>query len=192
MNSTAHASRIGALWPQSLNCLLPPMTTRALKSARGVFLLALLIPPLSAAAGEIYRWVDETGRTQISDTVPERYRATAKRYDARQYERTEEQQRRAAAEASETARALEPPKAMAPDTTAAAPDPAAPTSPPSQLPIVDPNTGDCDALHLQYKLAQECFAPYRTREGRIRGAAFQYCTDVPAPPKRCGIQKLYR
>ena len=48
-----------------------------------------------ASATDIYRWVDENGRTHLSDVVPERYRDAATRIDSRSHELTPEQQREA-------------------------------------------------------------------------------------------------
>src|SRR5262245_969082 len=49
-----------------------------------------LVAPLAHSA-DIYRWVDEQGRTHISDTVPERYRGVATRLDAKPIEPTAQQ-----------------------------------------------------------------------------------------------------
>mgnify|MGYP001767041620 CR=1 FL=1 len=71
-------------------------------------LLGVLAASLAFGAGatDIYRWVDENGRTHLSDVVPERYRDTATRVDSRSHELTPEQRReareRAAGEAERT------------------------------------------------------------------------------------------
>ena len=58
--------------------------------------------PLHAA--DVFRWVDENGRTQISDMVPEKYRKSAVKIDSYRYELSAEQRAevdaRAAASAS--------------------------------------------------------------------------------------------
>ncbi|HEX9450848.1 MAG TPA: DUF4124 domain-containing protein [Burkholderiales bacterium] len=53
----------------------------------------MLFSPLYAA--DIYRWVDENGRIQFSDVVPEKYKKSAKRMDSRQYELSPEQRKEA-------------------------------------------------------------------------------------------------
>ena len=57
----------------------------------------MLFSPLYA--GDIYRWVDENGRIQFSDVVPEKYKKSAKKIDSRQYELSAEQRREAEARA---------------------------------------------------------------------------------------------
>ena len=45
--------------------------------------------PLHAA--DVFRWVDENGRPQISDIVPEKYRKSALKIDSHRYELSAEQ-----------------------------------------------------------------------------------------------------
>ena len=160
--------------------------------AQPVTMMAILwgallgLHPLDSSAKEVYRWVDETGRVHMSDTVPEQYKSSAKRYDSRQFERTEEQKRQAVIDSTRAAEALKP----APPPPLA--DPIAISSGTAQnQPPLDPDTADCNALHQQFKQAQECYTPYRTKNLGIRGHAFQNCVDIPAPPTRCGLQKIY-
>jgi hypothetical protein len=55
------------------------MALRTLLS-RWLVALALLLAGVDAArAVDMSRWVDEQGRTQVSDVVPDRYRASARR-----------------------------------------------------------------------------------------------------------------
>lgn len=146
--------------------------------------------PLDSRAADIYRWTDESGKVHIADTVPEKYRSSATHYDAREFERTEEQIRRAAIKRSETAAALKPAPLLPQSKQAFTPAPGLATVA-QGTPALDPETADCDALHREFKSAQECFARFRTLDG-IRGQAFQMCRDLPAPPARCGLQKIYR
>ena len=148
------------------------------------------LPTQDGHATSIYRWTDESGRVHISDTVPEQYRASATHYDARAFERTEEQVRRAAANRSRTAEALRPPLAPPRPSPPVVQSPGL-TTLAKKPPPLDRETADCDALHREFKQAQECFARYRTRDG-VRGQAFQMCRDLPAPPDRCGLQNIYR
>ena len=51
----------------------------------------------AAHAADIYVWTDDSGKTHIADSVPEKYRKSATRIDSSQFEPTPEQQREAAA-----------------------------------------------------------------------------------------------
>jgi len=125
-----------------------PYTSRMPKA----LLLAVALLSLPAGAADIYRWVDENGKVHISDTVPEKYRKSAKRIDSGQYEVTPQQ--RAAAEAlaerdrerartsaavaeQKKAAAAQKAKAAAPQ---AAAKPAAPLAPPET---------ECEKAHRQ-------------------------------------------
>jgi len=37
---------------------------------------------LAASAADVFRWTDERGKVHYGETVPERYKATAKKVDA--------------------------------------------------------------------------------------------------------------
>src|SRR5665647_1309993 len=84
--------------------------------------LSILWAPAPAGATDIYRWVDESGRTHMSDTVPEQYKNSATRIDPGPTELTPEQQKeeqdRAAREKARAAQAEAERKARteAPDT----------------------------------------------------------------------------
>ena len=54
-----------------------------------------LLFALSAQAAVIYRWVDEDGRTHVSDVVPEKYRKSATRVDSSRSEIPTEQRKQA-------------------------------------------------------------------------------------------------
>lgn len=149
----------------------------------------LLLQPQNISAQEIYRWVDETGRVHMSDKVPERFKSSAKRYDPRQFDQTEEQRRQAVINSNRAADVLNRPVPAATGPNATGPGA---SSVPENQPPLDPETADCDALHRQFMQAQECYTPYRTKNGIRGGEAYQACRDIPAPPSRCGLQKIYR
>jgi len=76
----------------------------------------------AASATVIYRWIDENGRTHVSDVVPEKYKKSATRVDSAQYEappesRKEAEQRaakeKAVVDESAKRRASAPPAAPA-------------------------------------------------------------------------------
>lgn len=139
-----------------------------------------------ASATDIYRWVDENGRTHLSDVVPERYRDAATRVDSRSHELTLEQQReareRAAREAERAGRAP-PAAAQAPQPPAPVVSPTAVVKRPAQT--VTEST-DCTTWWRLYQEGQECFGPFRLVGGGIKPEAFDHCNEIPSPELRCG------
>lgn len=139
-----------------------------------------------ASATDIYRWVDENGRTHLSDVVPERYRDAATRIDSRSHELSPEQQREArerAARAAERAQRAPPAAAQAPLPPAPAAAPAPVTKRPAQT-VTD--STDCATWWRLYRESQDCFGPYRLVGGGIKPEAFDRCNEIPSPEFRCG------
>ncbi len=139
-----------------------------------------------AGATDIYRWVDENGRTHLSDVVPERYRDTATRVDSRSHELTPEQRREArerAAREAERANPAPPAAAQVPLAPAPAALPTAVVKRPAQT--VTENT-DCATWWRLYQESQECFGPFRLVGGGIKLEAFEHCNEIPSPELRCG------
>jgi hypothetical protein len=141
--------------------------------------------PSAVAAGTIYRWTDDQGRTHYSEVVPEQYRATAKPVSPGSPGPTPEQLREAQARAArDKARAADirgdAPSAPPASASAAASAPAARR--PERVP--DDRT-DCDTWARLYKESIDCFGPFRTARGATREEAFAYCTPVSEPPTRC-------
>ena len=142
---------------------------RAAACAAAVLLLAA-----SANAAELYRWVDDKGVTHYGDVVPERYRAKATRVgtsppptDAQRRDAIDRAARDRAAAAELSARKATPP---APRSTGnAAPSP--PTDPRQR----------CKAEWDRYRASDECFAPFRNRNGSVRAEAFEQCEPVTQP-----------
>ncbi|WP_291010072.1 DUF4124 domain-containing protein [Hydrogenophaga sp.] len=157
-------------------------------TAHRMCLAALLLCTLAGVqAGDIYRWVDDQGRTHWSDVVPEKYRNNATRVDTRQYELTPEQQREAAERAArERAHAPELPEPPA----MAAPTPAAPQAPaPSVVkrPVEQvTESTDCATWWRLYRESQECFGPFHTVGGGLKPEAFDHCNEIPSPELKCG------
>lgn len=158
------------------------------KPHRGWGVLAALasLGPLQAA--DIYRWVDEQGRTHLSDVVPERYLDSATRTDARVHELTPEQRREAE---ERTARdrlyATPPAPAVSVPPTSPATAPLATPVPPVKRPVerVTVSTS-CITWWRLYRESQECFGPFRTVGGGIKSEAFDHCNEIPSPETRCG------
>ena len=145
-----------------------------------------------ARAAEIYQWVDESGRTHLSDVVPEKYRATAKRVDSRQFEPTPQQRAAAQAlaarereQAAKAAVADAAGSAAQGDAAAAAKAASAPAAPASGA----SNATDCASLRQLYTQSQECFAPFRNTNGSLKPGAYDKCVEVPDPSPKCGLER---
>lgn len=136
-------------------------------------------------ATDIYRWVDENGRTHLSDVVPERYRDTAIRVDSRSPERTPEPQREARDRAAREASRLPP-------AVGRSPLPAEPATAPALAPAVKRPAQtvtaktDCATWWRLYRESQDCFGPFRLVGGVIKPEAFEHCNEIPSPESRCG------
>lgn len=158
-----------------------------------IALLLVLAAPVAQATA-ICRWVDASGRTQVSDTVPERYRARATCTDSQRYELSPEQRRAAQQQAAdERARAqareaaARPPAAPA----SAPPRPASDAAPPvTKRPATVPTDAtDCATWWRLYDESAACFGPYRTARGATRAEAFEVCNVVIRPELRCGPRR---
>jgi hypothetical protein len=136
----------------------------------------------SLHAADLYRWVDESGRTHISDTVPEQYRKSATRTDARKFEVSDEQRREAEARAERDrakVRSNEEDRARAASPESGRPAPAAAGPKPAA-------TSDCAELHRRYRESLDCFAPYVMANGATKSEAYTKCTVVKDPSSQCG------
>lgn len=158
------------------------------KLHRGWVVLAALasLGPLQAA--DIYRWVDEQGRTHLSDVVPERYRDSAIRTDARSQEVTPEQRREAEERAArDRLHATPPAPAVSVPPTSPAAAPLATPAPPVKRPVerVTASTS-CTTWWRLYRESQECFGPFRTVGGGIKPEVFDHCNEIPSLETRCG------
>jgi hypothetical protein len=151
-------------------------------------LAALLLGTLPGVqAADIYRWVDEQGRTHWSDVVPEKYRGSATRTDTRQHELTPEQRREAEERAArDRARLTVPPVPL----VTGSPPQATPTV--SVPPVVKRPTEqvtestDCATWWRLYRESQACFGPFHTVGGGLKPEAFDHCNEIPSPRPKCG------
>lgn len=138
-----------------------------------------------ASAGDIYRWVDDEGRTHMSDSVPEKYQARAKRYDSKSFEPADDAKREAQARAR---RDIEQAEAIA--RAKNAPPAATPASSPASVaqagPEAKPET-DCEQAWRQFVEQEVCYAPYHPRGAGVRGEGYAACGQpLREPAQRCG------
>lgn len=154
---------------------------------RRILLVAVALVPLLAAARDIYRWVDESGRVHIADTVPDRYRGVATRLDGKVPEPSA-QQRAEAAERAAKDRARLAEIDAARQAQAAASSASAPAA--RAAPRAAATGGsECDRLWQEYHESQVCFGPYFLGQGGIRAEAYSKCKEVRNPSQQCGPSK---
>ena len=154
---------------------------------RDTLVAGLILAGALACHGAVfYRWVDENGRTHVSDVVPEKYKKSATRIESGQYEvpperkqQAQEQAAREKAFAEEAAKRRE--SAPVP---ASAPSASKPTAPKRPAQGVTAST-DCETWRRLYRESIECFDPYRTARG-VKPEAFEKCTEIPDPKPKCG------
>lgn len=158
-------------------------------------LFALANSPVMA--DEIYRWVDESGRTHVSDVVPPHYKNRAVLVDTAPSQISPKERQAAQVRAEQERRLLEQRQrdaALASESRlgATAPARAGAMAPPLQS-LSDPV---CAEKWRAYRESQECFAPFmraaRTRHGHTRPAhlsedAYRYCRPVADPSSECPI-----
>lgn len=152
--------------------------------------LALLSPV--ARSTSICRWVDENGRTQISDVVPDKYKKSSTCSDSPKYELTPEQEREVERRAAEEQ--IRKRHEMADPPTKAASGPPARTGavylPSAKRPteVITDDT-DCQTRWRLYDESVECFGPYRTTRGATKPEGFDKCNDIPSPEIMCGPRR---
>jgi hypothetical protein len=145
----------------------------------------------AAHAADIYRWVDDEGRTHISDSVPDRYRARAQRYDSDAF-KANDADMKASRERNERIRKES--DAMERARTAPAPtgpivigtDAAAQGGTGGDVSAKDATpAGQCQASWDAYSASQACFQRFRNANATVRAEAFQSCGPAVAQPT-CG------
>ena len=151
--------------------------------------LSMLLLSTCAGATSICRWVDERGRTQLAEVVPEKYKKVAICTDSRRYELSAEQ--RQAAErrvAEDKARARQAAAQPPANGASSAPRPASAASHPgAKRPTeVVTDATDCPTWWRIYDESVECFGPYRTTRGATKREGFDQCNVVASPEPKCG------
>lgn len=137
--------------------------------------LCLLLAPLGAPrAADLYRWVDEAGKTHYGDTVPQRDRDKATRVAPGAAPPTADQQRAAAARAAREREAQEPatpPRADGKSASRALPEPEP----------VARGISACEAAKQRFLESQQCFDPFRLVNGGLKAEAFEHCEELKPP-----------
>ena len=149
--------------------------------AKIAFLLAFASLSCAALGADIYKWVDEKGRIQYGQSVPDKYKKSAKKVVKDEAQPTEAQRQEAEARAAKDkvdAQALDAQKAKSDQANQAKTDSqrrAAPAASP------DDKVSQCEAEKKRYRDSEACFAPYRTATGAIQPEGFQRCVSVKEP-----------
>lgn len=150
---------------------------------------SLLLLFTNAGATTICRWVDNTGRTQFAEAVPQRYRSVAVCTDLQRdelpLEQREAAEQRAAVEQAQTRRKA----ARAP--VGAASNVRRPAKAASQPSVKRPSkvvtaATDCTTWWRIYDESVECLRPYRTTRGATKVEAFDKCNVIASPEPTCG------
>ena len=151
--------------------------------------LALVLLSTCAGATPICRWVDESGRTQIAEVVPEKYKKVASCTDSRRYELSAEQRQAAEQRLAEDQTKARQAAAAAPAdraSGAARPAKAASQRGAKRPTEVVTDATDCPTWQRIYDESVECFGPYRTTRGATKPEGFDRCNVVASPEPKCG------
>ncbi len=157
------------------------------------------------ASSEIYRWVDENGRVQLSDRPPPNYRGNVTRQPSGQHElnaaERAEAQARAAREAqrleAEAARKAQDEKAAGQPIVirqgASAPQAQAsrPALPPSNRTAGSPppTRSECERWWAAFRTSEACYGPFRNAQGGLKPGALETCgPGIPDPSIQCGME----
>jgi hypothetical protein len=171
--------------------MTPPALHRGPRRAGSAFALCALLMVFAAQAAEMYRWVDEKGVTNVSDSVPDKYKAVAQRVDTTQLDADEARRRAAArpsaAPASGAASSAGLAGKVAPPASAV---PGAASLSASGSALAD---GDCPSLQRRFREAQKCFGPaIKTLNGNVNSARSPECPSVVDPEPKCGPDPLLK
>jgi hypothetical protein len=160
-----------------------------MKTRMSLAAVALLSLSTSAGATSICRWVNESGRTQIAEVVPEEYRKVAICTDSQKYELSPEQRQAAEQRVAEDKARARKAAAKAPAvraSNAARPARAASQAGAKRPTEVVTDATDCPNWWRIYDESIECFGPYRTTRGATKAEGFDKCNVVASPEPKCG------
>lgn len=125
---------------------------------------ALLLLAVLPAQAEIFKWVDENGRTHFGEVVPDKYRKAATSMSPQPLNTIQGSALRGSGRLNDA--------------------PANATSEPAEnsaAPVPRSAAEQCRAQQERYRKSQECFARYRNANGSLRADASQNCEDIPQP-----------
>jgi hypothetical protein len=141
----------------------------------------------TAIAADVYRWIDENGRTQISDQPPPKGSGAATKTPLPMEDVTPERRRAAQDRTAKDRAALRridderAARARNSEAAASAPEPSAALPPRG-------STEGCRNSRQDYSASQACFAPYRNATGGLKPEAFAACgPEVLDPSRDCGL-----
>ena len=131
----------------------------------------------AAWGADIYKWVDEKGRTQYGQSVPDKYKKSAIKIEQEIHTPTDAQREEAAARAAQdkekaaalATRKLEPAKPR----TSVKPAPASAA--------VENKATRCEAERQKYRESVACFEPYRMPNGAIQPEGLEKCVSMKEP-----------
>lgn len=138
---------------------------------------ACLVSFSTANAASICRWVDENGRVQFADVVPDRYKGLVSCTHSGPTVQNAERPTIRSDKRSPSA------QAPAPAATAPFDTPRSPAKRPTQTVT---STTDCKTWQRLFNESGACFAPFRTTRGGVKAEAFEQCNDIPEPKEKCG------
>lgn len=133
------------------------------------------LAPFAAEGADLFKWVDEKGRTHYGESIPDQYRKKGTRIERTISEPTDAQ-RRDAAERS----AKEKLRAESADVPGATPN-APPAAPQPTASNSNVRADSCEEQKQRYLESDHCFAPFRNANGSIRAEAFRHCVEVKEP-----------
>lgn len=146
---------------------------------------ALLAPAFGATL--MCRWMDENGRTHITDIVPEKYTNMAICTDSDQYELTADQLRDAAQrQATQRSKTLREQATQDVSSESRRVE----TTPPPRVKRpaeIVTNKTDCPTWWRLYDESSACFGPFNTVRG-IKAEAYDVCNEVASPEPKCGLR----
>jgi len=144
---------------------------------RMVCLLVFAALVTAASGADIFKWVDEKGRTQYGQSVPAQYKKSAIKIDMEIPTPTAAQREEAAARA-----AKDKEKADALATRKLAPAKPRTTATPAPAPaVVESKAARCEAERQKYRDSVACFAPYRMPNGSIQPEGLEKCVSMKEP-----------
>ncbi len=146
---------------------------------------SFLSPVFSATL--MCRWIDENGRTHITDIVPDKYTTIAICTDSHQFELTVDALRDAAQrQAAEQSKAM---RARADQDASVKSRPSkAKALPRIKRPIeIVTDKTDCPTWWRIYDESSACFGPFYTVRG-IKAEAYDVCNEVASPEPKCGLR----